>query len=109
MRSDRDKKVFNDKELLELLMKWDGSYILKQNQGAITSIEMKKEYVANGDSNKTKQFAISLTRLYKYLTLEGNNKNEITIVASVRPDSKDDFLAFCESLKEEESKFYATN
>jgi len=94
-------KVFTEDDLLELLTQWDGNYLLKRHDGEIRGLEMTKKYTVSNDSQTINQFILKITRKYRFLICEKSD-NVVVLTIHVRPDSKEEFLAFCQELQGEE-------
>lgn len=93
--------AFTPKHLQNLLNEWESDYKLKTHDGEIRSIEMTKSYEVSGPITTANTFIINVCRMYKYMTVSKQGST-ITLSISVKPETVDDFLAFCNKLQLQE-------
>lgn len=95
-------KAFNEADLLELLEQWNGDFLLKNHDGEIRGLEVTRKYtIENSGARTVNQFILKITRMYRFLIWKRLD-NEIILTIHVKPESKEEFLNFCEELPLEE-------
>lgn len=93
--------AFTTQHLQNLLDVWKSDYKLKTHDGEIRSIEMTKSYEVSGPITTANTFIINVCRMYKYMTVSKQG-DTITLSISVKPETVNDFLAFCNELQLQE-------
>ncbi|HWO75026.1 MAG TPA: hypothetical protein VNM69_03795 [Bacillus sp. (in: firmicutes)] len=107
MKDKINKNVITEDDLIHILVRWRSKYVIKKNHGAITLVELVKEYNF-ADETVMQQMMILLGKLYPYLNFDCNIlNNHLTFTASVRKENIQDFLGFKSKLKELEEKWIA--
>lgn len=91
-----NNSYFTEAELSTLLSQWDSQYTYKTHEKKIKSVELSKIYDFS-DKEKIKKFAVRISMLYSFLTFE-HMGNYITVKASVKPATVEEFISFSKQL-----------
>ncbi|WP_374724517.1 hypothetical protein [Calidifontibacillus erzurumensis] len=100
-------ETFNVQEINKLLKLWKGHIKFFKNDGVITKIEFTKRYdfdmFSNGQESNGIVVAIEkVINGYDFLKVVGDSKG-ITVIATVKPQSLQDFKLYCSKLKNVET------
>lgn len=100
--------VITKEDLFKILAEWKSSYTIKQNHGSITLLEMEKTYSFK-EETLPQQVMLKLGGLYQHLIFDCNIINHsLKMIASVRKDNVEEFLAFRSKLTELEKNWQTT-
>jgi hypothetical protein len=94
-------KSFTEEDLRELLSQWNGDFLLKKHDGEIRGVELTKKYTISKASDNVNEFILKITRKYRFLICE-KLEHVVVLTIHVRPDSKEEFLSFCQELPGDE-------